>query len=200
MIYGYIQFLGDSLTTGARDPTGRSFPLEACRILSERWQQTWLPIIDAENDITASDLAKRAPVLMQEPLSKEAVVLIGTNDARRGECHEAAVFEMNLEVIVRSALVAGKMMYICTIPLPSGFGSAAHNRFVVERIRAFNEVIRLWGDKGLEQVSIVDLEPQLAGDEWFADGVHFSRLGTVTVGKIVAEAIGEQRSFRDEST
>ena len=93
MIFGYIQFLGGLLMTGAGDPTGRSFPLEACRILSERCKQIWLPLIDAERATTTSDMAKLAPLLTQEPLANECVVLIGTVDARRGECHDPQVFE-----------------------------------------------------------------------------------------------------------
>lgn len=195
MIYGYIHFLGDSLTNGARDAVGWSFPMEACRVLSERMNQGWVPLIDAESGIASAHLARLAPRLMLNTPAKEVVVLIGTNDAR--DDIEPAMFGRHIECIIRAASAANKRLYVCTIPLPCGFGSAGYTRAVVPRIREYNALIekRLEGDS-IDKRVLVRLSSVVGGTDCFADGIHFSAEGNKRAGAVIAEAILEARTFK----
>jgi lysophospholipase L1-like esterase len=191
MIYGYIHFLGDSLTNGARDPIGRCFPVDACLWLSVVTKQSWLPLIDAENGITSSMLASRAPRFLLDSPAKEVVILIGTNDAR--DNIPPAIYKDNIDLLVASARVSNKRPYLCTIPIPKGFGSSGYTRSIIPKIEYYNNLIYSLREEVIDLAKLIDIE------EYFIDGIHFSREGNVKVGKAVADYILSIRTFGESN-
>src|SRR5262249_36289329 len=84
-IYGVILCQGASLTYGARDPDGMSYPLYLARRLSERHGQTWLTVnLGVPGECWAEIWRRNLRELRAEPEATEVCLWAGTNDAWKG--------------------------------------------------------------------------------------------------------------------
>lgn len=183
MNYLTTLFLGDSLTTGAREPLGMSWPLYMAHAALADGVVV-LPHIEAENGRRSPELLRVAPAAIQRSQAKEAFVLIGTNDAKDEGTIPAAVTVTNIELIAAWCRTAGMRPYVLTVPVPSGFGSPGYTAAVGQRIRELNEAIRARNFPHL--VECADLRDT-------TDGIH---LGTASARELAARAWAAVKATR----
>lgn len=183
MIYHLLLCLGDSLTTGARDTEGRSYPLELGRELSSRTGEDWYCVTEAVNGRTSSELARDAYKIARDYSDVYGVLLlIGTNDSRHGVPPET--FEDNVRQIVRVCRILGKKVYVLSIPAFTPerhflWYSAAARRL----LDAYNERLTK-----LQGVELIDLRHAVTDAE-LIDGVHFSHDGNLRIARHIAERL-----------
>jgi lysophospholipase L1-like esterase len=183
MIYHLLLCLGDSLTTGARDTEGRSYPLELARELSSRTREDWYCITEAVNGRTSSELARDVYKIARGYTDVHGVLLlIGTNDSRHGVPPDT--FEDNVRQIVRVCQILGKKVYVLTIP---AFTPERHFLWYSAEARrlldAYNERLST-----LQGVELIDLS-RAVDDTLLIDGVHFSHEGNLRVARYLAERL-----------
>lgn len=183
MIYHLLLCLGDSLTTGARDTEGRSYPLELGRELSSRTGEDWYCITEAVNGRTSSELARDAYKLVRDYSDVYGVLLlIGTNDSRQGV--PADTFEDNVRQIVRACRILGKKVYVLSVP---AFTPERHFLWYSAAARRLLDVYNERLAK-LPGVELIDLHRAVT-DADLIDGVHFSHAGNVRIARHVAERL-----------
>jgi lysophospholipase L1-like esterase len=183
MIYHLLLCLGDSLTTGARDTEGRSYPLELARELSSRTREDWYCITEAVNGRTSSELARDAYKIASGYSDVYGVLLlIGTNDSRHGVPPDT--FEDNVRQIVRVCRILGKKVYVLSIP---AFTPERHFLWYSAEARRLLDVYneRLAKLPGIE---LIDLRSAV-GDADLNDGVHISHEGNLRIARYVAERL-----------
>lgn len=183
MIYHLLLCLGDSLTTGARDTEGRSYPLELARELSSRTGEDWYCITEAVNGRTSAELARDAYKIARDYADVHGVLLlIGTNDSRHGV--PADSFEDNVRQIVRVCRILGKKVYVLSVP---AFTPERHFLWYSEAARAlldeYNERLAR-----LPHVTLLDLRRAVT-DADLIDGVHFSHEGNLRIARYLAERL-----------
>lgn len=176
-------FLGDSLTTGAREPLGMSWPLYfAHAALADG--VVVLPHIEAENGRRSPELARVALPAIQRSQAKEAFVLIGTNDAKDDGTVPTEVTVANIALVCAWCRTAGTRPYVLTVPVPAGFGSPGYTAAIGQRIRALNDAIRAHGFPHL--VECADLRDT-------TDGIH---LGTASARELAERAWAAVKATR----
>jgi lysophospholipase L1-like esterase len=183
MIYHLLLCMGDSLTTGARDAEGRSYPLELSRELSSRTGEEWYCITEAVNGRTSAELARDAYKIAREYSDVFGVLLlIGTNDSRHGV--PADTFEDNVRQIVRVCRILGKKVYVLSIP---AFTPERHFLWYSAEARrlldAYNERLAK-----LPDIELIDLRRAVT-DADLIDGVHFSHEGNLRIARYLAERL-----------
>jgi len=168
MIWNDIVCLGDSLTYGARDRYGRSYPAELGRLLSEETGEFYICHNYGINGETSSDLLRRSwQILKSNTSSKICLLMIGTNDTKAPT--PVDIYEDNLRQIVNSIRVHGKLPIVATLPDLEFSPYYASNR---EYISIYNE-------------SIIELSEQMeflvcsmdGMKDFLIDGVHFTHEG-----------------------
>ena len=84
MIWNEILCVGDSITYGARDEYGRTFPVELSSMLTKVTNEVYYCHNHGVCGETSSDLLRRIwTACRSSPDSKIMTVLIGTNDTQK---------------------------------------------------------------------------------------------------------------------
>lgn len=178
-------FLGDSLTTGAREPFGMSWPYYLAHAALADGIVV-LPEVAAENGRRSSDLVRIAQPVIERSTAKEAFVLIGTNDAKDDGTLPMELTVRNVALIAAWCKVANMRPYVLTVPLPSGFGSVGYTQHAVDRIRALNVALRAAGFAQL--VECEDLRDTM-------DGIHLSDTSARGLAERAWRHVKATRSF-----
>jgi len=174
MIWNEIVCLGDSLTYGARDRYGRSYPTELGSMLSKETGEFYICHNYGVNGETSSDLLRRSwHQLKANPGAKISLLMIGTNDTKKPTPLE--IYEDNLKQIINSIRVNGKMPIVATLPDLKFSPYYMSNR---EYVVKYNRVIaKLSKEMNFIVADMSDLESHLI------DGVHFTHEGYKEIAK-----------------
>jgi lysophospholipase L1-like esterase len=183
MIYNVLACLGDSLTSGARDPFLRNYPLELASVLCRKTSETWHCVTDAVNGRTSSELANVAYRFLHPYTDVYgALILIGTNDSRYRIPPE--IFFDNLQQIVVACRLLRKKPYVLTIPMVEYQRHFLwYDARSAELIEEYNKLIMSMSD-----ATVIDIRDVTTGDS-LEDGVHFSRKGNVRVAEKIAASL-----------
>ena len=169
MIWNEILCLGDSLTYGARDEHGRSFPVELGQLLSEKTKEFYICHNYGVNGETSSDLLRRSwNILKSNRSCKIATLLIGTNDTKQPTPID--VYEDNLRQIILSVKANGMELIVATLP------ELRFSPYYIEN----RHYIKIYSDKIREMSDIYNFrvcELNRMG-EYLVDGVHFNNAGS----------------------
>jgi lysophospholipase L1-like esterase len=185
MTWVRMLFLGDSLTTGARDPWGMSWPYYMAQLALEDGVVI-LPIVEARDGARTSDLVRTALPAIETAGAKEAFILIGTNDAKEEAMLPVEQSVANLRLVLSWCSVQQLRAYPLTVPLPSGFGSPGYTAAVVERIKAFNAALR--ARKMPRLVECEDVRETV-------DGVHLDVPASLEIARRAWAAVRRERTF-----
>jgi lysophospholipase L1-like esterase len=180
MIWKEVVCLGDSLTYGARDEFGRSYPAELARILSLETGEAWFCHNHGVNGDTSSDVLRRCwRVFAAHPRVRLATLLVGTNDVAVPIPME--IYRDNLLQIIAAARVHGMHLVLGELP-PVGFHPGVLGR--QDAVAAYSaEVRRIAAEQGLAVCSFDGLAGHLV------DGLHFGHEGYVRMAGIWAHAL-----------
>lgn len=181
MIWNEITCLGDSLTYGARDRYGRSFPAELGKILFEETGELYICHNYGINGETSSDLLRRSWSICKSNRgsSKIGLLWIGTNDTKGPT--PVDIYKDNLRQIVSSMKVNGMIPIVGTLPELTFSPYYARNR---EYTVIYNEII-LELSKNL-RFDICELTNM---EEYLIDGVHFTHEGYNEVSRRWSKSI-----------
>jgi lysophospholipase L1-like esterase len=174
MIWNEIVCLGDSLTYGARDRYGRSYPVELGSILSKETGEFYVCHNYGVNGETSSDLLRRSwHQLKSNPGAKLALLMIGTNDTKIPT--PIGIYEDNLKQIINSIRANGKTPIVATLP---ALEFSPYYMFNREYIEKYNKLIlKMSKDMNFMVCDMSGL------DEHLIDGVHFTHEGYKEVAK-----------------
>jgi|TARA_Y100000310_G_scaffold145912_1_gene145308 lysophospholipase L1-like esterase len=174
MIWNEIVCLGDSLTYGARDAYGRSYPAELGKLLSEATSEFYICHNYGVNGETSSDLLRRSwHQLKANPGARIALLLIGTNDTKKPTPLD--IYEDNLKQIINSIKVNGKTPIVGTLPT---LNFSPYYMFNREYIDKYNTSIKHLSKKmNFLICSMDDL------GEHLIDGVHLTHEGYKEMAK-----------------
>ena len=168
MIWNEILCLGDSLTYGARDEYGRSFPVELGKILSEKTNEFYICHNYGINGETSSDLLRRSwNILKSNRSCKIATLLIGTNDTKGPT--PLRIYEDNLRQIILSIKANGMKPIVATLPELKFSPYYAENR---EWTTIYSGVIHDLSKKYNFRICELD-----GMGDYLIDGVHFGNEG-----------------------
>lgn len=180
-----LLFLGDSLTTGAREPYGMSWPYYLAHEAMND-QITVLPEIEAVNGMRSSDLIRTSLAAIRKAESSEAFILIGTNDTKESGALPAELTVTNVRLLVAWCQSLNVRPYVLTVPLPSGFGSPGYTAAAVDRVREINRGLRKAGFAHL--VDCEDVRNTV-------DGIHLDSVAAQCIAKRAWDAIKTTRTF-----
>jgi len=174
MIWNEIVCLGDSLTYGARDRYGRSYPAELGKIMSETTSEFYICHNYGINGETSSDLLRRSwNILKSHSSAKIALLMIGTNDTKIPM--PIGLYRDNLRQIINSIRANGKTPIVATLPDLEFSPYYMNNR---EYVLKYNATIReLSKEMNFLVCEMNGLAPFLI------DGVHFTHEGYKEVAK-----------------
>ena len=115
MIWNEILCIGDSITYGARDRYGRSYPAELGKILYERTGEFYYCHNYGVCGDTSSDLLRKAwNASRSHREAKLALIMIGTNDTQAGITE--GIYRDNLRQIISTVIIHGKTPIVATLP------------------------------------------------------------------------------------
>jgi lysophospholipase L1-like esterase len=174
MIWNEIVCLGDSLTYGARDRYGRSYPVALGKIMSEITGELYICHNYGINGETSSDLLRRSwHILKSNPDSKICLLMIGTNDTKIPIPIE--IYEDNMRQIINSIKANDKVPIVATLP---HLEFSPYYIFYRENIQKYNSSIyKLSKEMNFIVCSMDGLREHLI------DGVHFTHEGYIEVAK-----------------
>jgi len=180
MIWNEILCLGDSITYGARDFQGRSFPAELGKILTEKTNEFYYCHNRGVSGETSSDLLRRAwSDTSSNKNSRIATVLIGTNDTQVPITEE--VYEDNLRQIISILKVHDIHIILCTLPelefTPLYFKNT-------EYIGKYNKIIRRLATE--QSLLVCDMS---GTEKHYIDGVHYTHDGYKVLANRIANVI-----------
>tara|TARA_Y100001937_G_scaffold119452_1_gene175216 strand:- start:337 stop:888 length:552 start_codon:yes stop_codon:yes gene_type:complete len=180
MIWNEILCLGDSLTYGARDRYGRSYPAELGKILSEKTGEFYICHNYGINGETSSDLLRRSWHIMKSNRScRIMLLLIGTNDTKKPT--PTGVYRDNLRQIITSARANGMTPIVGTLPELEFSPYYQSNREYTEVYS--KEIIKLSKELNFEICDLSKMEKLLI------DGVHFDNEGYQEIARRFADKI-----------
>jgi lysophospholipase L1-like esterase len=180
MIWNEILCLGDSLTYGARDEFGRSFPVELASMLGEKTGEFYVCHNHGINGETSSDLLRRAwNILKSNRSCKIATLLIGTNDTKLPMPIE--IYEDNMRQLISSIKANGMRPIIATLPPLKFSPYYAENRHFTETYS--NVVRKLANEYNLLICDLGDME------DYLIDGVHFGNKGYTEIASRFCDII-----------
>ena len=168
MIWNEILCLGDSLTYGARDEYGRSFPVELGKALSQKTGEFYICHNYGVNGETSSDLLRRSwNILKANKGCKIATLLIGTNDTKSPIPLD--VYEDNLRQIILSMKAHGMKVIVATLPelkfSPFYPENRHHTEIYSRKIREMSKKLNF---------TVCELNNM---ENYLIDGVHFGNDG-----------------------
>ena len=168
MIWNEILCIGDSLTYGARDEFGRSYPAELGKILTEKTDEFYICHNYGINGETSSDLLRRSwPIIKSNKSCKICLIFIGTNDTKKPTPLD--VYSDNLRQIVLSAKANGMTPIVATLPELTFSPFYQFNREYTELYS--NEVLKLSKSLNFKTCDLTGMK------EFLIDGVHFDNRG-----------------------
>jgi len=174
MIWNEILCLGDSLTYGARDKYGRSYPAELGKILSEKTGDFYICHNYGINGETSSDLLRRSwNIIKSNRDSKICLLLIGTNDTKKPT--PLNIYEDNLRQIILSIKANGMIPIVGTLPELTFSPFYARNR---DWTLKYNKLI-----KNLSTTLDFDVCSMEGMQDYLIDGVHFTHEGYNEIAK-----------------
>ena len=180
MIWNEILCLGDSITYGARDEYGRSYPNELAKILTEATGEFYVCHNHGISGETSSDLLRRSwNATSSRKNAKIMLLLIGTNDTQVPIPEE--IYEDNMRQIISMAKVHKMHVIVATIPA-LGFTPLYYKN--KEYVDKYNEII--------EKLSTeLDYEIcDMSGTEsYYIDNVHYTNRGYKEIAKRWAKII-----------
>ena len=181
MIWNEITCLGDSLTYGARDRYGRSYPAELGKILSEQTGEFYICHNYGINGETSSDLLRRSSSICKSNSgsSKIGLLWIGTNDTKGPT--PVDIYEDNLRQIICSMRVNGMIPIVGTLPELTFSPFYAQNRNYTE---TYSKVVEKLSKK--LSFTVCDMSGMA---EHLIDGVHFTHEGYNEVASRWAKSI-----------
>jgi lysophospholipase L1-like esterase len=180
MIWNEIVCLGDSLTYGARDRYGRSYPAELGKILSEKVGEFYICHNYGINGETSSDLLRRSwHILKSNSGARICLLMIGTNDTKNPTPID--IYEDNLRQMINSIKANGKTPIVATLPTLKFSPYYMFNREYIEK---YNQCIIKLSKKINFMVCSMD-----GLGEHLIDGVHFTHEGYNEVAKRWAKSI-----------
>ena len=181
MIRNEIVCLGDSLTFGARDRYGRSYPAELGKILSEQTGEFYICHNYGINGETRSDLLRRSWSILKSNKNSAKICLlwIGTNDTKIPNPTE--IYYDNLKQIINSIKANGMMPIIATLPTLKFSPYYAQNREFI--ISYNNTIVEIAHETNIRLCYMNGLE------EYLIDGVHFTHEGYNKVASIWSKKI-----------
>lgn len=180
MIWNEILCLGDSITYGARDSQGRSFPAELGKILTEKTGEFYYCHNHGVCGETSSDLLRRAwPATRSNSNCKIATVLIGTNDTQVPINEE--VYEDNLRQIISLLKVHGMHVILCLLPELEFTPLYLKGK---EYIGRYNKIIKKLSKE--HSTLICDMS---GTEKMYIDGVHYTHEGYKVLAKRISEVI-----------
>ena len=168
MIWNEIVCLGDSLTYGARDEYGRSYPAELGSILSRETGEFYICHNYGVNGETSSDLLRRSwHQLKTNPGAKITLLMIGTNDTKKPT--PLHIYEDNMVQLVKSIRANGKTPIVATLP---DLHFSPYYMFNRDFIMKYNEIIL----KLSKEMNFITCD--MSGlSQHLIDGVHFTHEG-----------------------
>jgi len=172
--------LGDSLTYGARDRYGRSYPAELGKILSKKTGEFYICHNYGINGETSSDLLRRSwHILKSNQSCKVATLLIGTNDTKLPM--PLPVYEDNLRQMILSIKSKGMIPIVATLPELKFSPYYTANRHYTE---IYSDKIREMSEE--YSFRICELNNM---EKFLVDGVHFNNAGSVEIASRFSEII-----------
>tara|TARA_R100000808_G_scaffold24996_1_gene60297 strand:- start:8 stop:586 length:579 start_codon:yes stop_codon:yes gene_type:complete len=180
MIWNEIVCLGDSLTYGARDRFGRSYPAELGKFLSEATGEFYICHNYGINGETSSDLLRRSwNILKGNKSAKICCLMIGTNDTKKPT--PLSVYTDNLRQIINSIRANGMTPLVATLPELEFSPYYQRNREYIELYNA--EIIRLSNELNFDVCNMSNMT------ELLIDGVHFDNEGYTEIAKRFSKTI-----------
>lgn len=177
MIWNEIVCLGDSLTYGARDEYGRSYPAELAKILAEKTGEFWFCHNYGCNGNTSSDILRRCwNIFKAHPNVKIVNLLAGTNDTKIPIPLE--IYRDNMQQIVRSAQAHGMNIIVGTLPPLKYCPFYLKNREYIQKYS--EEILSISAEMNIQVCDLSNL------GEYLIDGVHFTHQGYVEMAKLWA--------------
>ncbi|MAG26595.1 hypothetical protein CMI47_13715 [Candidatus Pacearchaeota archaeon] len=174
MIWNEILCIGDSLTYGARDRYGRSYPAELAKIMAEKTNEFYVCHNYGINGETSSDLLRRTwSILKSNRDSKICLFMIGTNDTKKPTPLD--VYEDNMRQIILSIKSNGMIPIVATLPELEFSPHYAKNRNWIDK---YNKVITTLS-KSLDFL----ICPMNNLSVHLIDGVHFTHEGYKEIAK-----------------
>tara|TARA_R100000458_G_C8263899_1_gene239175 strand:+ start:321 stop:875 length:555 start_codon:yes stop_codon:yes gene_type:complete len=180
MIWNEILCLGDSLTYGARDEYGRSYPAELGKILSEKTGEFYICHNYGINGETSSDLLRRSWNIMKSNRScKIMLLMIGTNDTKSPT--PVDVYRDNLRQIILSAKANGMTPIVATLPelefSPYYQGNRQYVDIYSDEVRSLSRKLNF-------------LTCDMSGmGRHLVDGVHFGNAGYTEIARRFSDKI-----------
>ena len=180
MIWNEILCLGDSLTYGARDRYGRSYPAELGKILSAATGEFYICHNYGINGETSSDLLRRSWSIMKSNRScKIMLLMIGTNDTKSPTPID--VYRDNIRQIVLSSRANGMTPIVATLPELEFSPYYQSNRAYTEVYS--QEIIKMSRELNFEVCDMSNMK------ELLIDGVHFDNEGYTEIASRWAKKI-----------
>ena len=180
MIWNQILCLGDSLTYGARDRYGRSYPAELGKVLTDATGEFYICHNYGINGETSSDLLRRSWGIIKGNRDCKIMLLwIGTNDTKVPTPLD--IYEDNLKQIINSGKAHGMNVIVATVP-ELGFSPFYLNN--LEYTKKYTSVVeKLSKEMNFKIVDMSDMETHLI------DGVHYTHEGNVEIANRFAKVI-----------
>lgn len=180
MIWNEILCLGDSLTYGARDRYGRSYPAELGKILTKKTGEFYVCHNHGINGETSSDLLRRSWNIMKSNRScKIMLLMIGTNDTKMPI--PVSVYCDNLTQIILSSKANGMTPIVGTLPELEFSPYYQEHREYTDLYS--KEVLRLAKEYKFMTCDMSNMRSYLI------DGVHFDNEGYTELANRWAEKI-----------
>ena len=184
MIWNQILCLGDSLTYGARDRYGRSYPAELGKLLTEKTGEFYICHNYGINGETSSDLLRRSwGIIKSNKDCKIMLLWIGTNDTKVPTPID--VYEDNLKQIINSGRAHGMNVIVATVP-ELGFSPFYLNN--KEYTKKYTDVVKDLSKKmNFKIVDMSDMEKHLI------DGVHYTHEGNIEIANRFSNVIIDKK-------
>jgi len=180
MIWNEILCIGDSITRGARDRYGRSYPAELGKILFEQTGEFYYCHNYSECGDTSSDLQRKiwnAAKSCKE--AKIALIMIGTNDVQIPIPED--IYRDNLRQIITVVRLHGKTPIVATLP-KLGFTPLYLKN--CDYIDKYNKIIEDMSNSMKFKVC------NMRGtEEYYIDNVHYTHEGYKELAKRFAKNI-----------
>jgi lysophospholipase L1-like esterase len=180
MIWNEILCLGDSITFGARDRFGRSYPAELGKILFEETGEFYYCHNYSQCGDTSSDLLRKTWNASKGCKdAKLALIMIGTNDTQIPIPEN--IYRDNLRQILSIVKIHGKFPIVATLPKLGFTPLYLKNCNYIDK---YNQVIE-------ELSSTMDFEicNMENTEKYYIDNVHYTHEGYNVLAKRFADKI-----------
>jgi len=191
MIGGVFLAIGDSLTYGARDEYGLSYPEMVARMFSVD-RQMWTAVNRGVSGETSAEILRRCYTHVHEfPDAHEVFLWAGFNDAKTQVKTPPNMYFDNMVSMINSIIATGRACYLLNLPAMEGFGAPD---FVDNKlIEMYNDELDILYDK-YSTCRVFPVDVSAIPSKHRVDGVHLTHAGNVWVAGRVHQAIVKARS------